>query len=115
MNKVLPLLVASLLLCSCNAVIKPNLTLTQFETGEVITGNFNIVSHWVEVTMPDGEVLQGHASVMFENEETAAWHAYALLKSSKSNLMLELSVKGSGYSGFGDAQTNNGKKYRVQL
>ena len=110
MRKLITVVIMSLLLCSCNGVINRRVTLTQFETGEVIVGTVNVMSHWISVTMPDGELLEGKFTTAGGNQ------AYALLKSAKGNLILELSVTyNESGSGFGDAHTNNGKQYRVQF
>jgi len=96
-------------LCSCSSVVAKKITFTQFETGEVIVGAVNTLTRDISVTMPGGEALEGKFTLQ-QNGDT-----YALLKSSRSTLMLELRATVSGTSGFGEAQTNSGKRYRVQF
>ncbi len=109
------LLVVAVSFCSCSVVTARKVTLTQFETGEVLQGTVNTISRMITITMPDGEVLQGRFTAQNTVASQPAGIAYALLKSSTSNLMLEISANFEGLSGFGDAQTNAGKKYRVQF
>jgi hypothetical protein len=96
-------------LTSCSTVTAKKITLTQFESGEVIVGNVNSLTRDIAIAMPNGEVLQGKFTLQKSGD------AYALLKSTSSNLMLEIRATVSGSSGFGEAQSNGGTKYRVQF
>lgn len=137
-------LLAALFLTAC----AHSLQLVEFETGQVLNGEYNELNRTVTVTMPDGEVLTGkysaltNAAVTFGsafgsgtafsgNTSATAFgssfgygisaggqsSAYALLKSEKSNLMMEILVKYSEWSGhgFGEARTNDGRRYKVQF
>mgnify|MGYP000564597831 CR=1 FL=1 len=104
------LIILSVLISSCATITARKITLTQFETGEVLRGTVNTLSGVVTITMPDGDVLQGKAQT-----QESRGIAYALLKSSTSKLMMELNVTLGDVSGFGEAQTNTGKRYRVQF
>lgn len=95
--------------------INTKLTLTHFESGEVITGMANTITGEVSVTMPSGEILAGKFTDV-KNSLTDTGEAYAVLKSSKSKLILELRVTYDKYgSGFGEAHSNDGKNYKVQF
>ena len=98
------------------SMVTRKLTLTQFESGEVITGIANTMTREVTVTMPTGEILKGKFSEQSDFSTSTNGKAYALLKSSKSKLMLELTVSFNEFGhGFGDAHTNDGKNYKVQF
>jgi hypothetical protein len=116
--------------------------LIDFNSGNVLVGHYNEGNRKVAVSMPDGEMLIGkysnisNASVGFgtawgfsgANTATAFGTgistggqsmAYALLKSKKpkSKLMMEIIVSYSDWTGhgYGEAITNDGKKYKVQF
>ena len=92
------------------------LTLTHFATGEVLTGVANLITREVTVTMPSGEVLRGKYTTVEQNDAGTNITASALLKSDTSKLMLELKLTGNEFgSGFGEAETNDGRKYKVQF
>jgi hypothetical protein len=42
--------------------VSRKLTLTHFESGEVLTGSANLITREVTVTMPNGEILKGKFS-----------------------------------------------------
>ena len=113
---------------------------TNFESGETLNGTYNKLSKTVKVTMPNGEVLSGQYTAMtnasFSMVNASAYsgtayasgtgygmtvggtsNAYALLKSNSSNLMMEIIVNYSEWSGsgYGEARTNKGKVYKVQF
>ena len=96
-------------LTSCASITAKKITLTHFESGEVLVGSANRLSRDVSVTMPNGEILQGKFTLQDSGD------TYALLKSTTTNLMLEIRATVSGASGFGEAQTNSGRRYRVQF
>ena len=138
--KQLVLLVTITMLCGCH-----NLTLTNFQTGEVLKGRASEVGRNVRVTMPNGEVLEGkysavdngsvgfsfgsatafsgvHSATAFGSGTTitkGSGVAYAMLKSTTpgSPTMMELIVQYGALSGhgFGEARTNDGRTYKVQF
>ena len=111
--------------------------LTNFETGEILPGQYNEIEKTVTVTMPNGEVLKGKYSSVsnasFSYGSVTSWtpvyshgtvwgysassrgQAYALLRSNISRLMMEIIVVFSGNHGFGEARTNDGRRFRVQF
>lgn len=116
------------------------MTFTNFESGEVLHGQFSEIDRSVTVTMPNGEVLSGKYSALsnamvtfgntfaFSGGATAnafgtgitaggSSKAYALLASQKSKLLMELIVSYSEWDlhGFGEARTNDGRVYKVQF
>jgi hypothetical protein len=111
-------------------------TLTNFNTGESLNGEFNTGTREITVTMRNGEVLTGKYSAASNSSVTfgtvfagsggfaggtainsgGASQAYAILKSQSSSLMMELIVTyGSNNNGFGEARTNDGRVYKVQF
>jgi hypothetical protein len=107
-----------LLLCGC--ITKKPLELTNFDTGEVLHG-MGYRSGKIEVTMPDGELLVGKwTSIRNESARMGGGqgYAYAILKSTKpgSKLIMEFSAQFdalNGTGGFGEAKTNDGRKWKV--
>ena len=119
------------------------LTLVNFETGETLEGILSKSDRSISVTMPDGEVLYGKYSAISNTApvyETGigisshshhgaifgtgiavgsggASRGYALLKSNTSSLMMEIAVSYSEWTGhgYGEATTNDGRKYKVQF
>jgi hypothetical protein len=114
-------------------------SLTSLERGETLTGSFG-PGRAVKITMPDGEILEGTYSVASNatfstgtavarsgNSITTisshvansggASEAYALVKSQKSRLMMEIIVTYSptNTQGFGEARTDDGRVYKVQF
>jgi hypothetical protein len=135
MKKVGVLLLAFLLLGCVH-----KLEIINFETGQVINGQYNEADRKVTVYMPDGQILTGKYSALsnatalfgtgfgFTGTTTTTTmgtgiaaggkgQAYALLKSDTSNLMMEILVSYSEWSGhgFGEAITNDGRKFKVQF
>ena len=135
MYRLLPLLIL-LFLSGCAHTI----TFTNFESGEVLQGQYNKLDRSVTVTMPDGEVLSGKYSALsnatatfgnvfvfsggasasaFGTGITAGGkaNAYAILTSQTSKLVMEIIVSYSEWNehGFGEARTNDGKVYKVQF
>ncbi len=121
-----------------------HITLVDFQTGETLDGQLNESDRNITVTMPDGEVLSGKYSAISNTSpvyETGVGVAtgshrrgsvfgtgitiggggpsqgYGLLKSNTSNLMMEIVVSYSEYTGhgYGEAITNDGRKYKVQF
>ena len=115
--------------------------LTNFQTGQVLQGQYNEADRTITVTMPDGEVLKGkysavsNASFTFGTATTSTpgffpattWgygftsggrgEAWALLKSETTRLMMEMIVTYSESTGhgFGEARTNDGRIFKVQF
>jgi hypothetical protein len=126
----------TLLLLSCTHRVD----LIDFNTGQVLKGEYNEANRKVTVYMPDGQILTGKYSAI-DNAGTffgtgfgfsgttistsfgqgvvagGRGQVYALLKSNKSKLMMEIIVSHSkwGGHGFGEAITNDGRKYKVQF
>jgi len=115
-------------------------TLTNFETGEVLHGQYNELDRSVTVTMPDADILSGKYSAfsnaaltfgnafVFSGTITASGfgtgvtvggtsNAYALLTSKTSKLAMEIIVAYSEWSGhgYGEARTNDGRAFKVQF
>jgi hypothetical protein len=118
------------------------LTLVDFQTGQTLEGVLSQSDRSISVTMPDGEVLHGmfsavsSASPVYETGIGVSSHhhggaifgtgivlgsgpskGYALLRSNSSNLMMEINVSYSDWTGhgYGEAVTNDGRKYKVQF
>ena len=114
------------------------ITLTDFQSGETLPGTADELTKITKVTMPDPE----HKTGKNDEESNAAislgtttgymgttpvsgmsygalfsnsGQAYTLLKSDKSNLMMEVIVNFKGNHGFGEARTNDGRTYKVQF
>jgi len=134
MKRLYPVLLAlfTLVLIGC---VHP-VTLTNFNTGETLNGEFNTGSREITVTLRNGEVLSGKYSAASNTSVTfgtvfaggggfaggtainsgGASQAYAILKSQSSSLMMEIIVTyGSNKNGFGEARTNDGRVYKVQF
>lgn len=128
------LLVLSVLLTACTH----RLNLVDFENGTTLVGSYNELNKDVIVTMPDGEVLKGKYTAIqnigmgfgsafatgtggsaFGTGQSvsmgASAPAYTLLSSTQSKLMMEIKVIYSQWSGkgFGEAITNDGRKFKV--
>jgi len=111
-----------------------------FERGEAFDGAYNKMTREVQVTLPTGELLIGTYSAMSNasfsfgsanvysgNINASAMgygisaggnsQAYAMLKSQTSKLMMEMIVTYSEWNGhgFGEARTNDGRKYKVSF
>ncbi len=133
---VLPYILFAILLVGCVHKIE----LTHFQTGQVLQGEYNTGSYKISITMPNGEILSGkyvaleNASFSFGTATAfsgmasatafgqgiavgGAGQAYALLKSEKSSLMMEIVASYSEWSGhgFGEARTNDGRTFKVQF
>ena len=121
------------------------MSLVDFQTGQTIEGEINESTRIITVTMPNGEVLSGTYSAVASSSpvyETgigvgAGSHShgtvfgtgvvlgasggpskgYGLLRSSSSGLMMEIEVSYSEVTGhgYGEAVTNDGRKYKVQF
>ena len=116
------------------------ITFTNFESGEILNGEYNTADKSIKVTMPNGEMLIGSyaaissSSILFGNSFATSGgatatgfgtgiavggnsKAYAILSSQKSSLMMELLVSYSEWNGhgFGEAKTYDGKIYKVQF
>ncbi len=116
------------------------ITFTNFQSGEILNGEYNTADESIKVTMPNGEILLGKystvssSSMVFGNSFSniggapvtsfgtgvaigGGSKAYAILSSQKSSLMLELLVSYSEWDGhgFGEARTNDGRTYKVQF
>ena len=131
---------AALLLNACST---RQLTLVDFETGQTLEGSLNQYDRSIDVTMPDGEILSGmysevsnsspvystgvgistgfrHGDVIFGTGvavDNGPSKGYALLKSNTSSLMMEITVNYSNSTGhgYGEAITNDDRKYKVQF
>ncbi len=125
---------------------------TDFDSGNVLEGQYNELSKIVTVTMPEGEILTGKytairgASFGFGSSVGSTYvpafapgwtgysmptysimpifsgnqngEAHALLKSEKSNLMMDVHVAFDGNwpnNGYGEAETNDGRRYKVEF
>ena len=129
-------MLASALLVACAG----KLHLVDFDGGQSLSGHYNKITKEVVVAMPDGEVLRGRYSDMpgmsmalgsaFGTSGASSAHAsgqsialgssanaYALLSSESSKLMMEIKVIYSqwGGGGYGEAVTNDGRKFKIQL
>jgi hypothetical protein len=129
--------IACLFLAGCGA---RQITLVDFQTGQILDGELNELDRSIIVTMPDGEVLFGKYSAIsntipvFETGFGISTHShgavfstgvasggaskgYALLRSNVSNLMMEIVVNYSEWTGhgYGEATMNDGRKYKVQF
>jgi hypothetical protein len=127
-----------LLLAFLSGCVVHDIHFIHFDTGEVLTGEFQEITRDISVTMPNGELLSGKYSAVSNDSfmfgtsfgrvgrtpvfgtstgvsTGGASSAYALLKSEKSKLMMELIVSYSGTHGYGEARTNDGREYRVQF
>lgn len=115
------------------------LHLVNFESGQRLEGKLNRGGKTVQVTMPDGEVLNGTYSQYApsktistqgvrtrenpDNETDSnattvvtqdSGEGYSVLTGERGTTM-EMRFKFSGESGFGEATTNRGAKYKVQF
>lgn len=134
MNKLYPALITfmAILLIGCAHPV----TLTNFNTGETLNGEFNTGTREITVTLRNGELLSGKYSAASNSSVTfgtvfagsggfaggtainsgGASQAYAILKSQSSSLMMEVIVTyGTNNNGFGEARTNDGRVYKVQF
>lgn len=130
----------SLVFISCSHTLK----IVDANDGMTIMGKLEEKGNKVSVTMPDGELLQGNltkyypAATTFGNATgfnmppintryagsntvsttaivtSSSGEAYAILTGTKGTVM-EILMKYTGNQGFGDALTNKGKKYKVQM
>jgi hypothetical protein len=107
------------------------ISLTNFESGEVLQGQYSRQDNSVSVTMPNGETLSGRYTALSNTRVTSDTfnpmysvttrggrsNAYALLKSKTSKLLMEIIVSYSESSGhgFGEAKTNDGRTFKVQF
>lgn len=115
------------------------LNFADFEKGESFIGNANTLTKEIIVTLPTGETLSGEGThVSNANFSFGAANAYsgtlqattigynissfgsnqgyAILKSHTSKLMMEIIVTyGIDGHGFGEARTNDGRKYKVSF
>ncbi len=109
-NLVLALLVFGLLGAGCVHEDTRSVILRHFETGETIKGTVNFTTREAVITLPTGEILKGELS------ETINLQAHAELNSPKSKLTIELMI-GLNANGevFGEARTNDGRHFTVQL
>lgn len=115
--------------------------IVNFETGTVLDAKYNEANRMVTVIMPDGEVLTGQYSAVsnasfsigntfgsysgvsstistsYAVTSGGASNAYALLRSNVSKLMMEVIVQYSEWNGhgFGEARTNDGRRFKVQF
>lgn len=100
--------------------------LVDVKEGKTLKGEYDNNTNIVKVWMANGEVLEGIytfnkvSSFTFDNRSNFSntiyknGRAYAILKGDKGTVM-EIMVDVSGYSGFGEAVTNTGKRYGVQF
>jgi len=113
---------------------------TDFEKGDVLIGTYNTWTKNISLVMPDNEELTGkyialsNAAFTFgtgtaysgSKTTTASGYSissggssqvYALLKSTKSKLMIEVIAQYSSWTGngFGEARTNDGRVFKVQF
>lgn len=116
------------------------ITFTNFQSGEILNGEYNTADNSIKVIMPNGEILNGkytavsNSAMAFGNSFSSVGgtpvtgfgtgiavggnsKAYAILSSQKSPLMMELLVSYSEWDGhgFGEARTNDGRNYKVQF
>ena len=133
--------IACLFLTGCATTRQ--LILVDFQTGQTLDGELNESGRSISVTMPDGEVLFGkysaisnsppvyetgvgvaagsHRGAVFGTGITIGGRGeskgYGLLRSNRSNLMMEIAVSYSEWTGdgYGEATTNDGRKYKVQF
>ena len=112
-----------------------NIQLTNFDSGETIHGTAVSGGNKVSVVMPNGEVLRGeyittsdasfkHTNLIVTQQgvipvygvtRSQTGNGYVLLKSNKSKLIMEIVVRYDGHHGIGEARTNDGRVYRVQV
>jgi hypothetical protein len=129
------LMLTFILFMGCSA----GMTLTNFQSGEVLKGKFNQWDRSVTVEMPNGEILSGKYSDVNNSSMTfgsafaysgsssatvfgtgytvgGSGNAYALISSKTSKLLMEIIVSNNDLSGhgFGDARTNDGRSFKVQ-
>ena len=116
------------------------ITFTNFQSGEILNGEYNTVDKSIKVAMPNGEILIGKysavsgSSMIIGNSFATSGgatatgfgtglavggnaRAYAILSSQISSLMMEVLVSYSEWTGngFGEAKTNDGRIYKVQF
>jgi hypothetical protein len=96
-------------------------------SGEILTGQYSAVSNasfTVGNTFSNATAYSGTSSASAYGSSTSysvssggASNAYALLKSNTSKLMMEIIVQYSEWNGhgFGEAQTNDGRRFKVQF
>ena len=123
------------MLSGCTTAI----TLTNFDDGEVLVGECNEINEVCIITLKNGEIMSGKYSKVSSGRlpfgtntctrgnsypitgfrqgiMLGAGQAYALLKSDRSPLIMEILVNyGFDGSGFGESRTNTGRAYKVQL
>ena len=128
-GKLLSLLLASLFLWGCSG----HFQLISLNDGTSILGEYQTRNHFMKVTMPDGEILQGSYSSLTGSSigsgsllypaktllplspaTDSASEAYALLRGDNGTVM-EMVLRYSELSGNGHgvASTNKGTGYRV--
>lgn len=129
------LLLLSVMLSGC----AQTLHLINFQSGQRLEGKLSRRNNSVEVQMPDGEKLRGSYShyapsktILTEGVRTRenpdaesdssaetvvksdAGEGYSVLTGDRGTVM-EMKFKFAGESGFGEAVTNRGVKYKVQF
>lgn len=126
--------------CLLTGCTTRQIVLVDFQTGQTINGKLNEFDRSIIVILPDGEVLAGKYSAI--SNKTAVFgtgfgmsshshgavittgvtndgvgKVYGLLKSNSSSLMMEIVVSYSEWTGhgYGEAITNDGRKFKVQF
>ena len=125
---------ALLLSGGCSQTLK----LVEFKSGDSFSGTFDQSNHEVRIVLSDGEVLSGKyratSNARFSLGTSLGrvgshgiWgisphvgfrtkkHAYALLDSASSNLLMEVIVDYNALwgGGYGEARTNDGREFKV--
>ena len=136
MRKVIILLLLTIIGCAPKLYV---FHLWDFEKSKVLQGHYDMKND-VTVAMPGGEILMGKYCVVDNSSFTfgsatatsglttassygygytisGRVQVYALLKSKTSDLMMEIIVSYGQWTrqGFGEARTNDGRSFKVQI
>ncbi len=122
-----------------------HLDVVDFEKGITLQGEYDDIENIATVILPSGEVLSGKLSTLKQGSNSYSYdygkgkdstgtknksnnygytsststttEAFGILRSNRSNLIMEMKLNYENLSGngFGEAKTNDGKIYKVQI
>lgn len=122
-----------------------HLDIVDFEKGITLQGEYDDMEKIATVTLPSGEVLSGKLSTLKQGSNSYSYdhgtskdskgtknksnnygytsttstttEAFGILRSNRGNLIMEmkLNYENLSGSGFGEAKTNDGKIYKIQI
>lgn len=121
------------------------LDIVDFNSGASLQGQYDDIENVATVMMPSGEVLSGKLSTLRQGSDSYSndfgtskdssgkkaktnnfghtsttsrtTEAFGILRSNRSNLIMEMKLNYENLSGngFGEAKTNDGKTYKIQI